>query len=70
MLSGHTHAGQLRLPLLGSPSLRYKHGYRYIKGSYPLGSMTLYVHSGLGLVYLPLRFLAPPEIALFHIRAK
>ena len=70
MLSGHTHGGQLRLPLLGSPSLEYKHGRRFIKGFYRIGGLSLYVHSGLGTVYLPLRFLAPPEIALFHISAQ
>ncbi len=69
MLSGHTHGGQLRLPLLGSPGLKYRYGRSFIKGLYRVGAMPLYVHAGLGVVWLPWRFLAPPEIAIFEISA-
>ncbi len=67
MLSGHTHGGQLRLPLLGAPHLRLGKKYRFISGLAQVGSTRLYVNQGLGTIYLPMRFLAPPELTVFHI---
>jgi len=68
MLSGHTHGGQVRLPLLppfGLPRL----GKKYVEGSFRFGRLQLYVNRGLGTVVLPLRFDCPPEITLHTLRA-
>ncbi len=61
MLSGHTHGGQVRLPLLGAIDLPPL-GRRFVEGLYRLGSMQLYVNRGLGTVGVPFRFDCPPEI--------
>jgi predicted MPP superfamily phosphohydrolase len=61
MLSGHTHGGQVRLPLLGALELPIQ-GRRYIEGWFRLGGMQLYVNRGIGTVGLPFRFDCPPEI--------
>ena len=67
-LSGHSHGGQIRLPLLGSPYLpalakKYPYGY------YRVGSMHLYTNRGIGMIVLPYRFNAPPEVTLITLRA-
>lgn len=67
MLSGHTHGGQVRLPVLGAtilPSL----GQKYIEGHFQFGSLQLYVNRGLGTVGLPARWNCPPEISLFTLQ--
>jgi uncharacterized protein len=67
MLSGHTHGGQVRLPLLGALALPPM-GKKYIEGWFRLGGLRLYVNRGIGTVGLPFRFLCPPEITLITLR--
>jgi predicted MPP superfamily phosphohydrolase len=64
-ISGHTHGGHLRLPVLG-PFAHPRFGVRYVMGEYRVGEMTLYVSRGLGGV--PLRLLCRPEITIFTLR--
>jgi predicted MPP superfamily phosphohydrolase len=64
-ISGHTHGGHLRLPLLG-PFARPRYGMRYVMGQYQVGPMTLYVSRGLGGV--PLRLFCRPEATIFTLR--
>jgi uncharacterized protein len=68
MLSGHTHGGQIRVPLLGAfhlPTL----GRKYVEGLFRFGGMQLYVNRGLGTVEIPFRFDCPPEITLITLRS-
>jgi predicted MPP superfamily phosphohydrolase len=67
MVSGHTHGGQIRLPLIGALSLP-EMGQKYIEGWFQLGEMQLYVNRGIGTVGLPFRFDCPPEITLMTLR--
>lgn len=67
MVSGHTHGGQVRLPLVGALALPLM-GKKYVEGWFRLGGMQLYVNRGLGTVGLPLRFDCPPEITLITLR--
>jgi predicted MPP superfamily phosphohydrolase len=65
-LAGHTHGGQVQLPILGvvgSPSL---HGSRYACGVFRRGATVLHVTRGLG-GEAPLRWQCPPEIALLEL---
>lgn len=67
MFSGHTHGGQVRLPLL--PPLHLPYGGRnYVEGAFQLGRMRLYVNRGIGTVGLPFRLNCPPEITLFRLQ--
>lgn len=68
MLSGHTHGGQIRLPLIGPLALPAL-GRKYVAGWYPFGPMQLYVNRGIGTVWLPLRLDCPPEISMFTLRS-
>jgi len=65
-LSGHTHGGQIRLPLIGSPWLP-RCGRKYSRGLYRFNRMLLYTNSGLGTSSAHLRIGCPPEVALIRL---
>ena len=67
-LSGHSHGGQVRLPVFGPLILPYL-GRKYPHGLYQIGALQLYTNRGLGVVAPPVRFNCPPEITLFTLRA-
>jgi predicted MPP superfamily phosphohydrolase len=68
MLSGHTHGGQVCLPIYG-PIFCFSRFYkRYSDGLFRVGPTTLYVNRGLGLALLPFRFFCRPEVTLFTLR--
>jgi predicted MPP superfamily phosphohydrolase len=67
MMSGHTHGGQIRLPVLGAPHLSSSTGQRYAVGLNHNGPMQIYTTRGIGTVLLPSRFDCPPEIVLFTL---
>ena len=69
-ISGHSHGGQVRFPIIGAP---FTPGYaqKYIKGGYTFeenSRMFLYVSSGLGSSQLPYRFLNIPEIVVYTLK--
>jgi uncharacterized protein len=67
-LTGHTHAGQIRLPLLG-PLILHSDGPRsYTGGNWIHSTMKGYTSSGVGCSLLPVRFGCPPEIAVIELR--
>jgi predicted MPP superfamily phosphohydrolase len=70
MLAGHTHAGQVHLPLV---PIRLKPSdvasTPYLGGWYRNGKARLYVNNGLGSVHFPMRFRCPPEISVFTLRS-
>lgn len=70
-LCGHTHGGQVRLPLYGAAITSSRYGKRYEMGCYREGRTHLYVSRGVGLEGLAaprVRFLCPPEATLFTLR--
>jgi predicted MPP superfamily phosphohydrolase len=72
-LCGHTHGGQIRLPLIGALFSSSQLGNRFIMGRYELGNTTLYTSRGVGLEGLGApraRLFCPPEIILWEIRGK
>ena len=71
-LCGHTHGGQVRLPLYGAIITSSIMGKRYEMGYYQEGRTHLYVSRGVGLEGMSaprVRFLCPPEITLFSLGA-
>lgn len=66
-LSGHSHGGQVRIPLLGAPVLPPM-AKKYPLGLYRIGNLQLYTNPGVGVVGLPIRFDCPPEITLVTLR--
>lgn len=61
-LAGHTHGGQILLPLIGAAAIRSVHGDHYRRGLFVERGRRLIVSSGLGTTALPFRFGVPPEI--------
>jgi predicted MPP superfamily phosphohydrolase len=67
-LAGHTHGGQVWLPLLGRRVVPSRFGERYAYGHIEEGGRHLFVTSGVGTSIFPIRFLVPPEIALLTLK--
>lgn len=68
MLSGHTHGGQIHPPLLGA--LRdWLWPWRCRRGACQDRGWSLYVTSGVGTSWLPLRIGVPPEMVLLRLYA-
>jgi predicted MPP superfamily phosphohydrolase len=66
-LSGHSHGGQISLPLLGPPLLP-PFGVRYPRGRYQVGGMVQYTNRGVGMLRPYGRLNCQPEITLLHLR--
>jgi predicted MPP superfamily phosphohydrolase len=66
-LSGHTHGGQVNLPIL-TPLLLASIREPYARGLYQLGPVQLYVNRGVGMSGLPFRLNSPPEVTLATLR--
>jgi hypothetical protein len=65
-VAGHSHCGQLNLPLLGRPAVS-PGAARWPCGFYEEDGRALYVTGGLGVSMLPARFRAPPEIVVITL---
>lgn len=65
ILAGHSHGGQVRLPLIGALIVPFNVG-RYERSMYDTKGGKLYVNAGIGTFYLDVRFLCRPEIAVFE----
>ena len=67
-LSGHSHGGQVRVPLLGRAVLP-PFSQRYTRGLHRVGGMLVYTNRGLGTVHVRLRFGCRPEITALTLRS-
>jgi predicted MPP superfamily phosphohydrolase len=67
-VSGHTHGGQVAIPMLRRPAIPSDYGERYARGHVVEDGRHLYISSGLGTSGLPIRFLAPPEVVVLELR--
>jgi uncharacterized protein len=66
-ISGHTHGGQLRLPLFGAVHLPSRAPLRWALGHVRENGRDLVVSGGVGTTKLPVRFLCPPELVLITL---
>jgi len=68
--AGHTHGGQINLPVFGrrvnSTKLAPEHSYGFSK----LGGVDFFVSAGVGTSILPARFRSPPEIVVITLKPK
>ena len=64
VLSGHTHGGQVTLG--GWAPVTPPGSGPYVAGWYRDATIPLYVSRGIGETIVPVRFCAPPEIAVFE----
>jgi predicted MPP superfamily phosphohydrolase len=66
-LAGHTHGGQVWLPIVERPMIPSSYGQKYGYGHIKDAGVDMFVTSGIGTSILPFRFFVPPEIALLTI---
>lgn len=67
-LSGHSHGGQIWLPVVGAPWLP-DFAQKYPRGMHKVGNLTLYTNIGLGTIRLPVRINCTPEVTLITLRS-
>ena len=68
ILSGHTHGGQVRLPVIGAPARFVTQHLKYDSGLFRREESQLYVSRGTGVIGLPVRLGVKPEIAVLRLR--
>lgn len=61
-LAGHTHGGQIRLPLIWPAFVPSKYGARYAYGHIVEDGKHMIVSGGLGTSFIPARLGVPPEV--------
>lgn len=70
VLSGHTHGGQVRVPLLFQKYSASGFETDYVRGTYRRDSLLINVNSGLGFTLAPVRYNAPASISLIELQRK
>jgi predicted MPP superfamily phosphohydrolase len=66
LLCGHTHGGQLRIPLTGGTPFAPVRDRRFVRGLYPWEGRHLHISAGVGNLH-GLRFNCRPEISILDI---
>ena len=67
VLSGHTHGGQVVLPIVGAIAAQK---FPVVAGIGRLGETTMFVSRGIGTVYVPVRLNCPPEVAVLTLQSE
>lgn len=70
VLAGHTHCGQVVLPIVGALATGSDYGRKYLCGVIREGPKTLVVTAGLGTSHVPLRIGAPPDMWLITVASQ
>jgi predicted MPP superfamily phosphohydrolase len=65
VLSGHTHGGQVVLPIAGAIAAQK---FPVVAGIGRRGDTTMFVSRGVGTVYVPVRVNCPPEVAVVTLQ--
>lgn len=66
-VSGHTHGGQVAVPVLRRRFIPSRYGERYARGHVVEDGRHLYVTAGVGTSGWPVRLLAPPEVVVLRL---
>ena len=64
VFAGHTHCGQISLPIIGPLTTLSKYGDRFACGMVRDAEQTVFIGAGLGTSLMPIRFGAPPDVWL------
>ena len=67
VLAGHTHGGQVRLPIVGALRVPSRYGTRYARGLFRIRDTLFYVNAGIGMSHIPVRFMCRPELTLITL---
>ena len=69
LLAAHTHGGQIRLPLIGTPIVPSNFGPKYTVGHVFENGHHMFVTSGIGTSIMPVRFRVTPEIVILTVQS-
>lgn len=67
LVAGHTHGGQVRLPLFGRGRIPSMYGRARFAAGHVVEQTDLFVSTGIGTSHIPVRFGVPPEISLLTL---
>lgn len=66
-LSGHTHGGQVRLPVLGTPIIPSRYGSKYAGGFVNGPAFPVIISRGVGTSGIPVRWHVPAEVVVIEL---
>lgn len=66
-VAGHTHGGQINIPIIGRRVTATSAGRKYAYGEVDVDGIPAFVTAGIGTSILPARFRSPPEIVLIEL---
>lgn len=69
-IAGHTHGGQVCIPVVGRPIVPSQYGERFAAGHIIEQGRHLFVSTGLGTSIIPVRFLVPPEVSILKLHSE
>ena len=69
-LCGHTHGGQIGLPLIGKPFTNSRSPRKVASGEFEYNGMQGYTHNGTGASSVAARFNCPSEIVIHTLKGK
>lgn len=69
-VAGHTHGGQINIPLIGRRVTATSAGRKYAYGLVDVNGIPAFVTAGIGTSILPARFRSPPEIVFIDLVPK
>jgi len=70
VLSGHTHGGQICFPFIGAPIVPSRFQQKYRAGLCRAPNVPVFVTTGVGSSFPPVRLNCPPEVALLTLSCK
>ncbi len=67
VLAGHTHGGQVNIPIIGPPVIPSIYGRKYAQGLVQGPVAPVFVSRGIGTIIPPMRLFCRPEIVLITL---
>jgi uncharacterized protein len=68
LLAGHTHGGQIVVPLFFYPVTAVRAESPYVRGSWHFGNMLMHINNGLGFTLAPVRYNAPAKVTVIRVQ--
>ena len=69
-LAGHSHNGDIQIPIINQPLIAHENAVKYNKEYYKLNKSELFISSGLGTNKTNIRLFCRPSINFFRISQK